>query len=349
MKLEHKLAAIGGNLLAPGFAQALAGRRNAALVWLGLATATAALATVTVWVAIAAVLVHLAAVIGAVVELRRIPASPVWWTRLSLMVFVLGIAGIAFLEVTGETYRIPSSSMYPTLAIGDRIFVDKLSPRWRPPERGEVIVFRYPCDRDRDYVKRVIAIGGDTVEVRCNVVYVNGEAIASELVTARDEYRDHDEMGGMSFLRPCSRYREYLGGHTYEVFHDPERPARDRERGTPTTGDARDFPRRDLMIAPSCQRSELHGPKPGAPQPAGRLVVTKHDAKPCEQQAHFVVPPGALFVIGDNRNNAHDSRVWGALSVEDVIGRVIGIWSSSPPGSGESCTGADWSRVGDLE
>lgn len=340
---------IGGSLLAPGFAQALARRRTAALVWLVLVTAAAALATVSVWVAIAATLVHLAAMIGAIVELRRMSSTPPWWTRLSLTVFVLGIASIAFLKVSTETFKIPSSSMYPTLVIGDHIFVDKLSLLWRPPERGEVIVFRYPCDPDRDYVKRVIAVGGDTVEVRCNVVYVNGQAIESELVAARDEYRDYDEMGGMWLARTCSRYRERLGGHTYEVFHDPDRPARDRERDTVTAGDARDFPKRDLMIAPSCQPSDFYGPKPGAAQPAGRLVVTKPGAKPCEPQAHFVVPPGALFVMGDNRNNANDSRVWGALSVDDVVGRVTGVWLSSPPGSNASRTRADWGRVGDLE
>ena len=56
------------------------------------------------------------------------------------------------------------------------------------------------------------------------------------------------------------------------------------------------------------------------------------NAAACEPQAHYVVPPGSLFVMGDNRNNANDSRYWGAVSVDAVIGRTMGIWMSKPPG-----------------
>ena len=93
-----------------------------------------------------------------------------------------------------EAFKIPSSSMYPTLEIGDHIFVNKFiygvripwtSTKFfelRGPERGEVIVFMYPCEPDRDYIKRVVALAGDTVEVRCNVVYVNGVAVPSKMI-----------------------------------------------------------------------------------------------------------------------------------------------------------------------
>src|SRR5206468_2579101 len=93
-----------------------------------------------------------------------------------------------------EAFKIPSSSMYPTLEIGDHIFVNKFIYgvripytrtkffELRGPERGEVIVFIYPCDPDRDYIKRVVALASDSVEVRCNVVYVNGVAVQNELI-----------------------------------------------------------------------------------------------------------------------------------------------------------------------
>src|SRR5574338_136621 len=151
-----------------------------------------------------------------------------------------------------EAFKIPSSSMYPTLEIGDHIFVNKfiygVRIPWtktklfelRGPHRGEVIVFIYPCAPDRDYVKRVIAVAGDTVEVRCNVVYVNGKAVPSTLVEESGTYKDYDEENRW-FARPRSVYRESLGGHVYETFHDSERPARDRARATLTDGDARDF------------------------------------------------------------------------------------------------------------
>jgi signal peptidase I len=195
-----------------------------------------------------------------------------------------------------------------------------------------------PCARVT-YIKRVIALAGDTVEVRCNALYVNGARVAEQVIEPQASYRDYDEHDGKWFERRCSRYRETHGGHTYDVFHDEDRPKRATDM---TTGDSRDFPQRDRMFAPSCHQSDYYEPKPGATkQPIGKLVVTKQDAQPCEQQAHFVVPPNALFVMGDNRNNANDSRVWGAVSVDAVVGRAIGVYYSHPPHAD-----IDWGRVG---
>lgn len=89
-----------------------------------------------------------------------------------------------------QAFKIPSGSMLPTLLIGDHLLVNKFSygvklpvtgtVLWsRPgPERGDVIVFRFPRDRSLDYIKRVVAIAGDTIEVRNKQVFVNGEKVA---------------------------------------------------------------------------------------------------------------------------------------------------------------------------
>lgn len=345
VRLEHKLAIIAGSVVAPGFAQALAGRRRAALVWLALGLVPMALAWCSIWITLAALAMRVAAGIGAYRELRRFPATPSWWwTRLSGTAFAVGIASFVLLQLGVEAFRIPSSSMYPTLVIGDHIFVDTLSPHWRAPERGEIIVFKYPCDRTRDYIKRVIAIGGDTVEVRCNVVYVNGQAIPSALVDDSGTYKDYDDMDNRWFERPTSRYRESHGGHTYEVFHDAERPQRDRAAATAAIGDNRDFPTRERMFAPSCRQSDFYPAEQRILQLAGTLVVTKPEARACEPQAHFVVPAGGLFVMGDNRNNANDSRYWGVVSIEDVVGRAMGIWMTKAPGDDGSL-----GRIGTIE
>ncbi len=88
-----------------------------------------------------------------------------------------------------QAFKIPSGSMIPTLQIGDHILVNKLSygiriPFWGhyivhfgQPKRGDVIVFIFPEDRTKDFIKRVIAVGGDTVEIRGKKVYVNGKQI----------------------------------------------------------------------------------------------------------------------------------------------------------------------------
>ncbi len=73
-----------------------------------------------------------------------------------------------------EPYMVEGSSMYPTLINHERVIVDKLSYYFTDPKKGEIIVFRYPKDQSRDFIKRVIAVGGDTVEMRQGKVFVNG-------------------------------------------------------------------------------------------------------------------------------------------------------------------------------
>jgi signal peptidase I len=89
-----------------------------------------------------------------------------------------------------QAFKIPSGSMIPTLAIGDHILVNKLSygvriPFWedyliefQKPQRGDVVVFIFPEDRSKDFIKRVIAVGGDTVEIRQKKVFINGQPVA---------------------------------------------------------------------------------------------------------------------------------------------------------------------------
>lgn len=93
-----------------------------------------------------------------------------------------------------EPYRIPSGSMVPTLLIGDHVLVSKSSYGiWIPwtgielidvgdPERGDIIVFRYPRDPSMTYIKRVVAVPGDKIKVRANQIFIDGEAQARDLV-----------------------------------------------------------------------------------------------------------------------------------------------------------------------
>lgn len=89
-----------------------------------------------------------------------------------------------------QAFKIPSPSMVPTLLVGDHILVNKFLFGFRTPfadgkilairepERGDVIVFRYPRDRKLDFIKRAVAVGGETVEVREKQVFINGEPMA---------------------------------------------------------------------------------------------------------------------------------------------------------------------------
>ena len=241
-----------------------------------------------------------------------------------------------------EAFKIPSSSMYPTLEIGDHIFVNKfiygVRIPWtrtklfelRGPHRGEVIVFMYPCNPDRDYIKRVVALAGDTVEVRCNILYVNGVAVPSRLVEADGKYEDYDEQSTnpVWYWRPISRYEETVNGQTYDTYHDVDRPARDEKlaRGTLQNGDAnKDFPQQGKS-PPNCSgQPDAANPQD---QVLGKIDVTNEQANACEQQMRYVVPPGHVFVMGDNRANSNDSRFWGSVPLDNIKGKALFIWLS---------------------
>ena len=347
------------SLLFPGFGQAAVGKTRTGLVW-ALAVPLATLATLAwVWLFFVGFVVRCAGAIVAAVTLRNTDRVE------AISGGALGMIAISVLSFFGlrtfvlEGYKIPSSSMYPTLEIGDHIFVNKfiygVRVPWttikffefRGPKRGEVIVFIYPCDPDRDYIKRVVALAGQTVEVRCNVVYVDGVAVPSKLAEADLNYQDYSETSEQWFPRSVSRYEETVDGNTYSTYHDVDRPIREQQRaaGTLTEGDSRDFPLREKPFAPNCSNTE-DAAKDIKPQTLGKIVEDKPAGKAgvCEPQLHYVVPEGHIFVMGDNRNNSNDSRVWGAVPIENIKGKALFIWLSFK----QSVIDLRWSRIGDF-
>jgi signal peptidase I len=203
--------------------------------------------------------------------------------------YVESIGGVVFVALllrsfVVEAYQIPSGSMIPTLQVGDHIWVNKLiygvripftdiklGTTYRPPRRGEIIVFSHPREPDKDLIKRVVAVGGDEVSMRDNVVYVNGAAVARRYEGPR-HYFDFDESDDRWLERDGNAYDEQLGGASFVTLQDP-----------------------------------AMGPRSFAP-------------------VH--VPPGQLFVMGDNRDNSSDSRYWGFVPLNLVRGRAMFVWWS---------------------
>jgi signal peptidase I len=186
-----------------------------------------------------------------------------------------------------EAFQMPSGSMAPTLVAGDHIMVDKLRHGVR---RGEVIVFKWPRDPSVDYVKRVVGMPGDVVQISDGRLIINGAELPRERYQL-DCPRGPDGLTEFQNAIPCVLWHETLDGRSYDI-------------GTDTVlGEVRDMPR-------------------------------------------TVVPPDALFVLGDNRDASSDSRFWGPVPLANVKGVARFIWwSSSGPGGRR---GLRWDRVDTL-
>ena len=208
-----------------------------------------------------------------------------------------------------EPFKIPSGSMIPTLAIGDHIFVNKLSyGLWIPfsqkklrfgagPQRGDVIVFINPTDRSRDMIKRVIGLPGDVIMVKNNALYINQKPIA-QLKKRPFTYKDRDDEKSPWSQQQAVLYQEKLAGRTYNTLRHPDSPS----------------PLKDWNATLDARRIN----RPWGPQ----------------------VKPGFVFVMGDNRDRSSDSRDWGLVPIKNIKGRAVLIWLSY--GGGE---GFQWNRI----
>jgi signal peptidase I len=304
-------------LFAPGIGHLLLGQHKRALAWLGGMVLALGLAPLSFWFLFVGVI---GVRIGSVVDLwissrgmREVPSSgnTLHWP---FGFFVLAIA--LTMVARGywlEAFKIPSAAMVPTLQVGDHIMVSKMSTA---PARGDVVVFVYPCEPIKDFVKRIVALEGDTVEVRCDQLYVNGEAVKREELGGECSYMDLAPGGWQEEL--CTRYVESTGGSRYEVIHGPEAKQRREIAGN------HDFP--DLSV-PSCQNSFSESEP--TTSVLGQILV--HDANPgsaCTPSRSYKVPAGHFFVLGDNRDNSSDSRVWGAVATDEIRGKFAYVWWS---------------------
>jgi signal peptidase I len=209
-----------------------------------------------------------------------------------------------------EPFRIPSGSMIPTLLVGDLILVNKFSYGIRlpivnqkilevgNPRRGDVMVFRYPVDPSVDYVKRVIGLPGDTVTFRAKHLTIDGQPVVT---TAAPDY------------------------------FDPERVAYSKQfTETLTRPDAESV---NHMILIDDDRSSAMSPD----QYQSELIANGHAAEAAAFRANCVysegntavtckVPQGQYFMMGDNRDNSADSRYWGFVPDQNIVGRAFLIW-----------------------
>lgn len=234
-----------------------------------------------------------------------------------------------------EPFQIPSGSMMPTLLDGDFILVNKFNYGLRDPvarskfveiglpERGDVVVFKYPINPQVDYIKRVIGLPGDRVIYRDKSIYIQPACDASQdscpklekVITEFVSKGDYTSYG-----RELYRYTASMGNKTHDLLID---------NGTSAKRQAAAF----------CGSAE---------QNLCRQSGTARD--------EFVVPQGQYFVMGDNRDNSLDGRFWGFVPEENLVGEAVAIWMSFDfERTSDSFlpswipTGIRFSRIGGIE
>ncbi len=215
-----------------------------------------------------------------------------WWLDWTAGLFPVIVVVFLLRSFLFEPFKIPSGSMIPTLLVGDLILVNKyhygirlpvLNTRiteGNKPQRGDVMVFRYPPRPSQDYIKRVIGVPGDEVAYLNKRLTLNGQPVPTQ---ALPEFFDEDAM------RYFKQYGETLGEKPHRLIVDTDR------RGGFSEAEIGDFPFRD-----NCRYS-VEG------------VVCK-------------VPEGHYFMMGDNRDNSLDSRYWGFVPDQNIVGKAFLVW-----------------------
>ncbi|RMD71219.1 MAG: signal peptidase I [Gammaproteobacteria bacterium] len=206
-------------------------------------------------------------------ERKRLEQGP-WWVEYARAFFPVLLVVLVVRSFIVEPFRIPSGSMMPTLLIGDFILVNKFAYGLRlpainvkvldigEPQRGDVVVFRYPNDPSTDYIKRVIGLPGDKVGYHDKTIYINGKPVP----------------------------QEWLGPY--------------------------DGPEAEYMPGAVVKREHL--------EKVNHLILVQPWKASVE--GDYTVPEGHYFVMGDNRDNSNDSRYWGTVPEENLVGKAFLIW-----------------------
>lgn len=249
---------------------------------------------------------------------------------------IMALFGMTFIV---QAVKVPTGSMQNTILIGDHLLVNKFifAPGETLPflpqreiRRGDIVVFKFPGDQNdpsnnvsdqesvpyvTNFVKRVIGLPGDRIEFRDERIFINGEELPERRVSATNVPDDPGTRGARESEAPL------------EINDDP-----------PPAGDG--------------PFTAYYGPRTRRAMKEGREVF---DYPTFDGQNSVVVPDGNYFMMGDNRDNSHDSRFWGFVPRDLIIGRAMFVyWSydNSAPSSGfflqDFIQNSRWGRTGTL-
>lgn len=242
-------------------------------------------------------------VIGEAQAIYQQKAKQPKWLEYTAGLFPVIFAVFIVRSFITEPFRIPSGSMLPTLHVGDFILVNKFEnglrfpvlnweiTRGEDPKRGDILVFKYPLDRDVDFIKRVVGVPGDEIRYINKELYVNG---VKQARVADGTFFDEET------YTQLNQYKETLGDVEHQILINPNVPSQAR-------------PVIRFNHLDHCAYS------------MGNMI--------CK------VPEGHYFMMGDNRDNSADSRFWGFVPREDIVGRAYFIWLNI----------GDFDRIGSIE
>lgn len=194
-----------------------------------------------------------------------------WWVDYARSFFPVLLVVLVVRSFIVEPFQIPSGSMRPTLEVGDFILVNKFAYGLRlpvvhteilevaEPERGDVMVFRFPSEPSVNFIKRVVGLPGDRIRYEGKQLYVNGEAVPKIVLEEGPDASPQQVL-----------LEEVMGEADYRVYNNPRDP----------------------------------GP----------------------QLRSVVVPEGHYFTMGDNRDHSNDSRYWGFVPEDNIVGRAFAVW-----------------------
>jgi signal peptidase I len=214
-----------------------------------------------------------------------------WWLDWTAGLFPVIAVVFVLRSFLFEPFKIPSGSMIPTLLVGDLILVNKFHYGIRlpvlgtklvsnkEPQRGDVMVFRYPVDPRIDYIKRVVGLPGDEVVYNNKSLSINGKPVP---VQAQGDFYDEDS------LRFEPKFAETLGNIKHGILVEP-------------------------------RRASIY-------RPMDSFVNFRENCQYTIEGVSCKVPAGHYFMMGDNRDNSQDSRFWGFVPDENIVGRAFMVW-----------------------